>query len=436
MDKTAEKFLDFFGSIDELVFCILMLLLPYGWGASILPLTLFIAIQIFNVYKTGKVPSKQKVMYFAPLLAYFLYSLISISWSNNPQRGYSLIGQQVSLFVIPATYLFLKPDKDLIKKGIRFFIIGIITSALVLLTKAFFKSLSMDGLKFIFNSDFPGGVSNILDSNISGNHYNGVNFSFLVHPSYYGLMVCVAALYMIWGLIPGSMFTVNMKFANSSMIFFSIILILLATNALLINLFVLLIMWLSVSIRNINHHNWERVLAIIFGVLLLLLLVFSPQSKALYFSNLAVLQAKWDITLNTLHAIKHNWLLGSGLGGEQELLDHYLQQTHPSLMGTNPHNQFLQTFLTLGIFGFAILNWSLINMFRRGIQNHTFLMVAYVFLILISFSFESMLYRYWGVVFFSIFYCLIYFYHDVLDDNSQLVRVKFRRNKLVKVQQK
>ena len=230
MDKTADKFLDFFQSIDELIFCLLLLLLPFGWAASILPLGLFLVLQTVSVFKTGQIPDKKKLTYFAPLLLYFLWEILSLLWSGNVKHGLNVLGQQVSLFLIPLCYMFLKPDIQLIRKGIRFFIIGVITASIILLSKAFMHSVSIEGLRIIFNSEKPEGISDILDSAVSGNHFNGVNFSYFMHPSYFGLMICTAALYFIWGLIPGSFFTVNMKFANSCMIFFSIILLFLFLN--------------------------------------------------------------------------------------------------------------------------------------------------------------------------------------------------------------
>lgn len=433
MDKTAEKFLDFFTSIDELIFCLLLLLLPFGWAASILPLGLFIALQIISVFKNGVLPDKKKITYFSPLVIYFVWELVSLLWTSNIENGLRIISQQISLLLIPLTYLFLKPDVDLIRKGIRFFISGIILSSLVLLTKAFLHSISMDGLKIVFDTEFAGDTLSILDSSVKGNYYNGVHFSVFMHPSYFGLMICTAALYFIWGLIPGSLFTVNMKFANSSMIFFAIILIFLATNALIINLLFLLLLWLFVSIKFIDHHNWERVLAIIFGLIFVFALYVAPQTQELLQGNTTTLDNKLELSKLTIDAIKSNFWFGTGVGSEQEAMNALLKPEQSTLVGKNPHNQFLQTWLSLGFFGFLILMWAIANILYTGIKHHIFLMVGFAFEIIIAFSFESMLHRYWGIAFFSLFYSFIYFYHDRDKNENKIIRVKFKKNKLERI---
>jgi len=70
----------------------------------------------------------------------------------------------------------------------------------------------------------------------------------------------------------------------------------------------------------------------------------------------------------------------------------------------NAHNQYLQTTITLGIFGLASLLLILVSGFRDAIKKKNLLF--FIFMILISFNmlFESMLEQQAGVIFITLFY--------------------------------
>lgn len=434
MDKTADKVLDFFHSIDELVFCLFMFFMPFGWGASVVPLILFLSLQFIAVFKEGRYPSRKKLMYFAPMFIYFAWTLFSLLWTQNVSNGLQIIGQQASFFLIPFTFLFLKPDLVLVRKGIRFFIIGLLLSSILLLSKAFFKSISLEEGSIVINTIFPNGISNVFDSSVKGNYFLGVNFSTLLHPSYLGIMLATGILYLIWGAIPGSIFTINMKFASMCMILFSIVIILVSTNAMVIVAAILLSMWIFVHSRYYLHHSWSRLISIFFGILFLIAVFFSPQGKALFFLHgNEILMNKWHLIEATFNALKNHMLLGVGIGSEQEVLNGVLNADFPNMANLNPHNQYMHTWLSLGVVGLIFLNWIWFNILYIGMKRNIFLMIGFAVVTLISFSFESMLYRYWGIVFFSTFYSLIYFYNDYNEEDKQLIRVRYRKNKLVRV---
>ena len=73
----------------------------------------------------------------------------------------------------------------------------------------------------------------------------------------------------------------------------------------------------------------------------------------------------------------------------------------------NFHNQYLQTFATVGFFGLIILIYLLSHLFIVSIIKKDFIVSAFLFLIAMSFLTESMLERQAGVVFFTFFYLLL-----------------------------
>ena len=73
----------------------------------------------------------------------------------------------------------------------------------------------------------------------------------------------------------------------------------------------------------------------------------------------------------------------------------------------NFHNQYLQTFATVGCFGLIILIYLLSHLFIVSIIKKDFIVSVFLFLIAMSFLTESMLERQAGVIFFTFFYLLL-----------------------------
>lgn len=81
----------------------------------------------------------------------------------------------------------------------------------------------------------------------------------------------------------------------------------------------------------------------------------------------------------------------------------------------NFHNQYVQNFAELGVFGFILLLIMLIINVKNSLKTKDFVHFAFAFLMISLFLTESFLWRQRGVVFFTMMYCLF---------NSGIVRDK------------
>jgi len=125
-----------------------------------------------------------------------------------------------------------------------------------------------------------------------------------------------------------------------------------------------------------------------------------------------------------LDVVKQNWLFGVGSGDAKDLLvdqfsnvvldESNLNQTVKSnkykqafILKYNFHNQYLQTFAAIGIFGLMLLCYLLFSPVLFFIRNKDYLCVLFLFIISVSFLTESMLERQAGVSFFAFFYSLL-----------------------------
>ena len=73
----------------------------------------------------------------------------------------------------------------------------------------------------------------------------------------------------------------------------------------------------------------------------------------------------------------------------------------------NFHNQYVQVFAELGIFGLIILLAMITISLRTAIKSKNFISVAFAVLLLSLFLTESFLWRQRGITFFILMYCLI-----------------------------
>jgi len=72
----------------------------------------------------------------------------------------------------------------------------------------------------------------------------------------------------------------------------------------------------------------------------------------------------------------------------------------------NFHNQYVQNFADLGVFGFLLIVIMLFVTVKNAIKTKDFMHFAFAFLMISLFLTESFLWRQRGVVFFTMMYCL------------------------------
>ncbi len=84
----------------------------------------------------------------------------------------------------------------------------------------------------------------------------------------------------------------------------------------------------------------------------------------------------------------------------------------------NFHNQYVQNFAELGVFGFLILVIMLFINLKNGIVNKNFIHIAFAVLMISLFLTETFLWRQRGVVFFTSMYCLFNAKSLKLDSNN------------------
>jgi O-antigen ligase len=87
-------------------------------------------------------------------------------------------------------------------------------------------------------------------------------------------------------------------------------------------------------------------------------------------------------------------------------LDLAKQDEHNAIQ-YNPHNQFLQTGLEIGLFGLIVLLLFIVQTWRLARNYKNYLLMAVVASLVVNSLFESMLQRQSGIVFYAFWMCLL-----------------------------
>ncbi|GAG69370.1 unnamed protein product, partial [marine sediment metagenome] len=107
--------------------------------------------------------------------------------------------------------------------------------------------------------------------------------------------------------------------------------------------------------------------------------------------------------------IKRNFIFGVGQGDiKMELHNQAKKKGYSQIVekNLNIHNQFLETFVGLGIGGFILLVLMLFGPILRLSGKFLELFIYFIIIVTVNLVFESMFNRLAGVFFFAFFYCL------------------------------
>ena len=338
-----------------------------------------------------------------------LIFLIGLFYSDNIHTGSVLFFRRLSLLVFPI--LLFSPGYE-IKKRIdlilKVYVTGIIAFLVFCFCYGLYRSIIFkDGSwNFIpFDPDQPW-----------LNYFYGQLLSIDQHPSY-------VAMYSLLGMFISLEF-----FSHKSLNGKVRLLWLIAALFLFISLYflssraaylaVLIIMpvfiWMKFKPRKLN-------ILVIFSLIIILGLVsvlyLKNQRVSIYFDKSTdptiLNDGRLEIWKSALKVVKKSPLFGAGIGDYYEALDKEFKQsgfTTGYYKDFNAHNQYFEILCIAGISGFLIFLTILGLMIAFAVKDRNLLYGAFLLMMLIFFSFESILSRFAGNSFFALFSFLLIHY--------------------------
>jgi O-antigen ligase len=391
--KSAEGFYQ--SAIFLLAFSIPVL--KYGIQVPIILLVVAWLFAKKEISKKALIP----ILLFASV---YIFHLIAMLYTDNIDRGAKDLMQKLSLILFPIIIgTGPKLTRQMRVKGMEFFVLGTLTAVFL----AFVSSAIAYGSSGI--------ISEFYMSNFSPAH----------HPSYISFYMAMAIAMLLLRI--GDTTDVKKSLPLWIAVFFlSLSLIFPASKMGFINwalvCMIFLLKWLILKPRN------RKSLALLLGVVILFALflkfdpvaskrvgkavevtsqIDQPSNESQIESNTARLYS-WS-TAFTL--IKEN-PIGVGTGDINDaMVSAYKKQGLDELAAKslNPHNEFLQIAVALGILPALLFLFSLFYPFGKVIRNKDWIYGIFLLSVFIQFSVESMLEKQSGVIFFAFFNAYFFF---------------------------
>ena len=405
--------------------------IPLSFAINNIALGLFLLVAFITFKKENFKLQKQLLL---PILLYVLM-VISYFWSIDSKETLSALSKEVPLFMIPLGFLIFKTNtSEQKRKIIEYYSYAIVAFVLYYLARAIIRYFIFgDARMFFYHGE------NDKDYGLVPKMLNAIHMS---------VFVAVAFFYF---------FTKEIKSKTDSIftfLLFGFILLLSSKNIILV---VLLLSLINIFFFSKTAHKLRLRNLIVFGLLLVIIFsigrikdrfkvefqnntdkslstnviegipsgvhyvsikeawlnpIFTPND---YFNGTAFRVYQFRIFIELIKE-KNTFFKGFGLNASYSKIKEKAIQ-YNLYMGTendldsgyqskNFHNQYVQNFAELGVFGFILLLIILIVNIKNAIKSKDFVHFSFAILMISLFLTESFLWRQRGVVFFTMMYCL------------------------------
>ena len=363
---------------------------------------------------------RQHLLAFTSL--YFIYCIGLLYTSNLSYALFDLVGK-LSLLIFPLVFATMEEEVITSKRLYRIFYaylsgcVGITLLVLFWAVMNFSRTNSSEVFYYKYLSAFqhPSYLSMNLDFAVAGIIFILLNKARDLHANVRNILIIL-------------------------IVYFFAIIIMLSSKAGIISL----MMVLTVSISSIVIYRKDFVI----GVLFLFILPFSfigayyvfPNSFMRMNKTTAVVTgaAAYDSTTSegtgerlliwgsSLELVKENPVFGVGTGDVKDvLMKKYKEKgiTNALLQRLNAHNQYLQTTIALGFFGLLVLLLSLYLPMHIAVRQKNLLVFLFILIIAFNLLVESMFERQAGIVFYSFFNGLLFYWMRVMkaDDTNSFI---------------
>jgi O-antigen ligase len=357
----------------------------------------------------------QKPIFLFSIL-YFLLEVLSLLYSENVKVGLWIIEKHVALVVLPICFSLLIDSN--ISRVYKQFSIGFVAGNFIIFCIFIFNYLNKAEYLTQRLSD-----SSILD--ISP-----------LHPTYLSLFFITSILFLRHFFKDSAWHRLGIVFLILS---FCVGIILSGSKIGVLYLVIVVIYFSYLAFLSFNKIKTVIVITALVGFLVFV--GYKSQLVVHRFQNIMSLSFErhpitgyntlsgrlffWDCAISI---IKKDPVLGVGIGDAQEKLDACYLQKEPDTVTPeffdkyNAHNQFLQTFMEMGLIGLFILLYGFLYL----IKESTKLPSKELLIILLFFGiycfFESALTRNKGVIFFTFLLSFLHYWSPKQERNGELKR--------------
>ncbi len=245
-----------------------------------------------------------------------------------------------------------------------------------------------------------------------------------IHPTYFSIYIIFCLSILITSYWKD---LINRKLSIFLIIYFTAFIALLSTRITIAVVVISSLVGLVYFLSKTSTTSFKKLsLGATLIILFLFLSALNPIS--LYRDFQEIRQTKYEVIPNSLHtnsttvrlslwwtglvtASHVNLIVGSGTGDTSNEMQKTAQFYNVTniLNSTDPHNQYLYTFISLGIIGTTLLIVCFLFPIRKAMKSNDLLHISFMVLILIVSFTESFLESQKGIVFFVLFQSLLSF---------------------------
>lgn len=372
-----------------------------------IPIMLFIISWFFY----GKLPFRKVWWPFLVFGGFYIFHLIGMIHTEHIDLGITDLTEKLSLLIFPLFFATAKPIDFKFRRW-----------ALI----AFTIGCSISVLFSFINAEIA-----YLETGNIGEFYMS-NFSPLFHPSYMAMFINLSVAILLTAIttfkfsrlqyalmwIAILLLSLSLVFPTSKMGFIVFGLLILfflvkwATQKALfkLNSALLLVVWLStlafIIYNPVAQNRIDSAVEFVGSE-------GQPQKSEQIESNAARMYA-WEATIDEIK--KHP--LGVGTGDINIVLeDHFRESGLKELAEKelNPHNQYLQSAMAIGIPAMLWLVFSLVYPFGKIVKTRDWLYAFFLISIALNLMVESVLEKQTGIIFYAFFNCLFFFSSGLLN---------------------
>ncbi len=404
----------------------LLLLVSLPLGQQLLTNLLLLALFLLALILAEKSDWRRTLrspIFILPAL-FYLFSCFSLLWSDNISEALPMLETKSSFFLAPlliglSARLYTEGFKE---KALKSFLVGALLASLVALIYASFRSVE-NGHLYKLAQD---GVSKqylFLYTHLAEP---------IMHPGYFasflGIALFIAAYFFWQGRRQYRYLYLG------ALVFLFLMMLLLQARINLLAIFILLpfalIYWAF------SRRKYKFLLLPVLPVAALLLALtmggdsfrdrylqmpdFSYDISGSDFNSATYRLAEWE---SAVDLIADNFWLGTGLGDNRiALINTYREKQFWEGLNKrfNAHNQYLESFIAIGLLGTILLLSALIYYLNNYWRKGDYLNVLNLLFLMICLLTESMFERMWGVLLFTIFFPLMMYLSQYNEESEKL----------------
>ena len=327
------------------------------------------------------------------MITFYLYHIVGMAWSSNMAFGWSDVGMKLSFIIVPLIVALGRMQLSL-QRWLSWAIDCMSVIVVGLLIYASWKSWYYpedNHWAYFFESEF----------------------STFIHRSYWATYCAIGAAWALYDWISGTRKFLSWRLFTFVLLASATVLTISKAGIIILGLLCFWQMLHQIIIRKwwkIALPGFAVIIGLIIGVAYLSPRVASRfQEIPKAFSSVKS-SGNTDVESNAARiimwstsakVIQSNWLLGTGSGDVKDALitkNMELGNTEVAEKKLNSHNQFLNSWVQLGVFGFLFLFGIFISSFGTAIRNGSLPVTLMTVAFLITMLFESFVETQGGII--------------------------------------